>query len=80
MVVYSLGVVVEKKAKGSGAGYHSRLTHIYSFCDTLIHEVPPFFPTHSIREIPDHATIREKENTLGWLDKLGEFLSLTGAM
>ena len=33
--------------------------------------------TVSIREIPDHATFREKENTLGWLDKLGVFLSLT---
>ena len=32
---------------------------------------------HSIREIPDHATFREKENTLGWLDKLRGFLSLT---
>ena len=32
---------------------------------------------HEIREIPDHATFREKENTLGWLDKLGGFLSLT---
>ena len=30
----------------------------------------------SIREIPDHATFREKEHTLGWLDKLGCFLSL----
>ena len=30
-----------------------------------------------IREFPDHATFREKENTLGWLDKLGVFLSLT---
>ena len=30
-----------------------------------------------LREIPDHATFREKENTLGWLDKLGGFLSLT---
>ena len=29
-----------------------------------------------IREIPDHATFREKENTLGRLDKLGGFLSL----
>ena len=29
-----------------------------------------------IREIPDHATFREKEHTLGWLDKLGGFLSL----
>ena len=29
-----------------------------------------------IREIPDHATFREKEDTLGWLDKLGGFLSL----
>ena len=28
-----------------------------------------------IREIPDHATFMEKENTLGWLDKLGGFLS-----
>ena len=26
-----------------------------------------------IREIPDHATFREKEHTLGWLDKLGVF-------
>ena len=25
---------------------------------------------HAISEIPDHATFREKENTLGWLDKL----------
>ena len=30
----------------------------------------------TIREIPDHATFREKEVTLGWLDKLGVFLSL----
>ena len=30
----------------------------------------------AIREIPDHATFREKEYTLGWLDKLGWFLSL----
>ena len=29
-----------------------------------------------IREIPDHATFREKENTLGRLDKLGGFISL----
>ena len=29
-----------------------------------------------IREIPDHATFREREDTLGWLDKLGFFLSL----
>ena len=29
----------------------------------------------TIREIPDHATFREKENTLGWLDKLAFFLS-----
>ena len=29
-----------------------------------------------IREIPDHATFREKEHKLGWLDKLGGFLSL----
>ena len=29
-----------------------------------------------IREIPDHTTFREKEHTLGWLDKLGGFLSL----
>ena len=30
-------------------------------------------------EIPDHATFRprEKEHTLGWLDKLRGFLSLT---
>ena len=27
----------------------------------------------AIREIPDHATFREKEHTLGWLDKLGFF-------
>ena len=32
---------------------------------------------HLIREIPDHATFREKEHTLGWLDKLGGFLSLS---
>ena len=31
----------------------------------------------TIREIPDHATFREKENTQGWLDKLGGFLYLT---
>ena len=31
---------------------------------------------YSIREISDHATFREKEDTLGWLDKLGFFLSL----
>ena len=30
----------------------------------------------SMREIPDHATFREKKDTLGWLDKLGIFLSL----
>ena len=30
-----------------------------------------------MREIPDHATFREKENTQGWLDKLGGFLYLT---
>ena len=24
-----------------------------------------------LREIPDHATFREKEHTPGWLDKLG---------
>ena len=30
----------------------------------------------NIREIPDHATFREKEDTLGWLDKLGGFLCL----
>ena len=29
-----------------------------------------------MREIPDHATFREKEHKLGWLDKLGVFLSL----
>ena len=29
-----------------------------------------------IREIPDHATFREKEHTLGWLDMLGGFPSL----
>ena len=34
---------------------------------------------HLIREIPDHATFREKEHTLGWLDKLG-FFSLFGPM
>ena len=35
------------------------------------------FPSrNTIREIPDHATFREKEHTLGWLDKLGGFLSL----
>ena len=27
-------------------------------------------------EIPDHATFRGKEQTLGWLDKLGVCLSL----
>ena len=31
---------------------------------------------YSIREIPDHATFREKEHILGCLDKLGGFLSL----
>ena len=30
----------------------------------------------AIREIPDHATFREKEHTLGWLDKFGGFPSL----
>ena len=34
-------------------------------------------PLYGIREIPDHATFREKENTLGWLDKLVFSLSLT---
>ena len=29
-----------------------------------------------LREIPDHATFRGKEHTLGWLDKLGVCLSL----
>ena len=29
-----------------------------------------------LREIPDHATFREKGHTLGWLDKLVFFLSL----
>ena len=29
-----------------------------------------------IREIPDHATFREKEHSLGWLDNVGLFLSL----
>ena len=33
-------------------------------------------PVFDIREIPDHATFREKEHTLGWLDKLGGFPSL----
>ena len=31
---------------------------------------------HRVRAIPDHATFREKEYTLGWLDKLGVFPSL----
>ena len=30
-----------------------------------------------IRDIPDHATFREKVQTLHWLDKLEGFLSLT---
>ena len=30
----------------------------------------------SIRKIPDHATFREMEHTLGWLDKLVGFPSL----
>ena len=34
------------------------------------------FDSNIIREIPDHATFREKEHTLGWLDKLGVFPSL----
>ena len=34
------------------------------------------FLEYLVREIPDHATFREKEATLGWLDKLGWFLSL----
>ena len=34
------------------------------------------FP-ETIREIPDHATFREKGHTLGWLDKLGGLPSLT---
>ena len=29
-----------------------------------------------IREIPDHATFREKEHSLGWLDKLGGFYGI----
>ena len=29
-----------------------------------------------IREIPDHATFREKVHVLSWLDKLGGILSL----
>ena len=29
-----------------------------------------------IREIPDHATFREKVHLLSWLEKLGGFLSL----
>ena len=27
-----------------------------------------------IKDIPDHATFREKMHSLGWLDKLGIFL------
>ena len=34
-------------------------------------------PANAIRENPDHATFREKEHTLGWLDKLGVSLSLS---
>ena len=30
----------------------------------------------TIREIPDHATFREMEHRLDWLDKLWGFLSL----
>ena len=31
-----------------------------------------------MREIPDHATFREKMKTLGWLDKLDGFLYENG--
>ena len=36
--------------------------YVYTFCKTP-----------SIREIPDHATFREMEHTLDWLDKLWGF-------
>ena len=36
--------------------------------------VPGFNPR--IREIPDHATFREKVHVLSWLDELGGSLSL----
>ena len=63
---------------------------IYVICDYNIHktdladlsnfkEIWEFsrqISNQGIREIPDHATFREKENTLGRLDKLGVFLSL----
>ena len=29
---------------------------------------------HTLREIPENATFREKVHKLGWLDKLGFFL------
>ena len=29
------------------------------------------YSLYAIRQIPDHATFREMEHTLGWLDKLG---------
>ena len=41
------------------------------FIQTL--QLIPFFSLNLIREIPDHATFREKEHTLGWLDKFGGF-------
>ena len=31
----------------------------------------------SFREIPNYATFRKNEHTLGWLDQLGGFLSLS---
>ena len=47
-----------------------------AFCAASpFHVLSPRTPRY-IREIPDHATFREKEHTLGWLDKLEGFLSL----
>ena len=44
--------------------------------DQLVRWVSVITAILRLRKIPDHATFREKSHTLGWLDKLGGFLSL----
>ena len=54
------------------------VTHFTLSYDKLTSSLPKYCCTCiAIREIPDHATFREKEHTLGWLDKLVFFLSLS---